>query len=61
MLQNPKLFEQPSCMVKNPSASAGDGTDVSSIPGSGRFPEIGNGNTLQYSCLKSSMNTGAYI
>jgi len=45
----------------NPSASAGDGTDVNSIPGSGRVPEIGSGNPLQYSCLKNSMNTGTYI
>ena len=26
--------------------------DVGSIPGSGRFPGVGNGNPLQYSCLK---------
>ena len=36
-------------MVKNPSASAGD---AGSIPGSGRFPGEGNGNPLQYSCLR---------
>ena len=35
-------------MVKNPPASAGD---AGSIPGSERFPEEGNGNPLQYSCL----------
>ena len=33
-------------MVKNLPA-------VSSIPGSGRSPGEGNGNPLQYSCLKS--------
>ena len=44
-------------MVKNPPASAGDagGTDVGSIPGSGRCPRGGHGNPLQYSCLENSM------
>ena len=36
-------------MVKNPSANTGD---AGSIPGSGRSPGEGNGNTLQYSCLE---------
>ena len=35
-------------MIKKPSASVGD---VGLIPGSGRSPGEGNGNTLQYSCL----------
>ena len=30
-----------------------------SIPGSGRFPGGGHGNTLQYSCLENSMDRGA--
>ena len=29
--------------------------DLGSIPGSGRSPGEGNGNPLQYSCLKNSM------
>ena len=29
--------------------------DQGSIPGSGRFPEEGNGNPLQYSCLENPM------
>jgi len=34
-------------VVKNPSASArGTSVDVGSIPGSGRSPEVGNGNLL---------------
>ena len=33
-------------MVKNTPANAGD---AGSIPGSGRSPEEGNGNSLQYS------------
>ena len=39
-------------MVKNPPANAGDPRDMSSIPGLGRSPGVGNGNTLQYSCLE---------
>ena len=35
-------------MVKSPPANTGD---VGLIPGSGRSPEEGNGNLLQYSCL----------
>ena len=30
--------------------------DLGSIPGSGRSPEEGNGNPLQYSCLEDSMD-----
>ena len=36
-------------MVKNPSASAGDVRDMSTIPGLGRCPGGGHGNPLQYS------------
>ena len=42
--------------VKNPSANAGDMRDLGSIPGSGRSPGGGNGNLLQYSCLKNPMD-----
>ena len=38
-------------VVKNPPANA-DTRDTDSIPGLGRCPEVGNGNPLQYSCLK---------
>ena len=34
--------------------------DLGSIPGSGRFPEEGNGNPLQYSCLENPMDGGAW-
>ena len=47
-------------MVRNPSAKARDTEDVGSIPGSGRFPGGGNGNTLQYSCLENPMGRGAW-
>ena len=43
--------------VKNSPTSAGD---ADSIPGSGRSPEEGNGNPLQYSCLENSMDGGAW-
>ena len=33
-------------MVKNLSASAGDGRDTGSTPGSGRSPGVRNGNPL---------------
>ena len=35
--------------------------DTSSIPGSGRSPGEGNGNTLQYSCLESPMDRGIWL
>ena len=44
-------------MVNSPPANAGD---ADSIPGSGRFPELGNGNPLQYSCLETSIDRGAW-
>ena len=40
-------------MVKNLSTNAEDEGDVSSIPGLGRPPGEGNGNSLQYSCLEN--------
>ena len=33
-------------VVKNLPANAGDARDMGSIPGSGRCPEVGNGNPL---------------
>ena len=44
---------QVALVVKNPPANAGDGRDVSSIPGSGRSPGEGCGNPPQYSCLEN--------
>ena len=47
-------------LVKNPPANAGGAREVGSIPGSGRSPEEGNGNPLQYSGLENSMDRGAW-
>ena len=38
----------------------GDIRDKGSIPGSGRSPGEGNGNSLQYSCLGNPMDRGAW-
>ena len=43
---------------KESYCSAGDSGDASSILGSGRLPEKGNDNPLQY-CLENPMNRGA--
>ena len=40
--------------------SACNAGDMGLIPGSGIFPGEGNGNLLQYSCLKNSMDRGAW-
>ena len=44
-------------VVENPPGNAGD---MGLIPGSGRSPGEGNGNSLQYSCLENSMDRGAW-
>ena len=47
-------------MVKNPPASAGDASDMGSIPGWGRQPAVGNDNSCQYSRLENSMDSGVW-
>ena len=47
-------------MAKKPPANAGDTRDAGSVPGSGRSPGGGNGNPHRYSCLKNSMDRGAW-
>ena len=46
-------------MVRNPLAGAEDSRDMGSIPGLGRSPGVGNGNSLQYSGLGNPMDRGA--
>ena len=41
-------------------ASSCNAGDPGLIPGSGRSPGEGNGNSLQYSCLENSMDGGAW-
>ena len=45
---------------KNLPANAEYSRDRGSIPGSGRSPEGGNSNSLQYSCLENPMDRGAW-
>ena len=47
-------------VVRDPPASAGDIQDAGSILGSGRTAGQGHGSPLQYSCLKNSMDRGAW-
>ena len=51
---------QVALVVKNPPANIGDKRDTGSIPGLRRSPGGGNDNPLQYSCLESPMNRGAW-
>ena len=43
-------------VVKNPLANVRDARDTSLIPGSGRYPGEGNGNSVWYSCLENPMD-----
>ena len=47
-------------VLENPSVNAGDTGYAGLIPGSEIFPGGGNGNPLQYSCLKNHMDRGAW-
>ena len=51
-----QLVKYPLAMQET-SCNAGD---ADSIPRSGRYPEGGNGNTHQYSCLGNPMDRGAW-
>ena len=47
-------------VVKNLSADAGDVRDMGSIPGLGRSPGGGHGNSLQYSYPENPRDRGAW-
>ena len=47
-------------VVRNLPTNAGEAWDVGSIPGLGRSPKEGNGNLLQYPCLKNPMDRRAW-
>ena len=59
ILEGPRLHEglPQRLSGKTPPASAGD---TGLIPGTGTSPGEGNGNALQYSCLGSPMDWGAW-
>ena len=46
--------------VKRLPANTGDLRDAGSVPGSGRSPEGGHNNPLQYPCLENPMGRGAW-
>ena len=46
-------------LVKNAPANAGDARDMGSIPGFGKYPGVGNGNSLKYSHRENSVDRGA--
>ena len=54
------MGSQVALVAKSLPASAGDLRDTSLIPGSGRSPAGGNGNSLQDSCLENPMDRGAW-
>ena len=56
----PKAGFPSGSVVKNLPADAGDTGDAGLIPGLGRFPSEGNGNTLQYICLENLIDRGAW-
>ena len=47
-------------MVKNPPTNAGNVRKSGSIPGLEKYPGVGNGNPLHYSCLENPMDRGAW-
>ena len=51
---------QVALVVKNPPANAGDIRQEGLIPGLGRSPGGGHGNSLQYSCLENPKDRGAW-
>ena len=70
LISSPCVFEFKICLswvvfpsgavVKNPPANARDARNMGLIPGLGRSPGEENGNPLQYSCLETSMDRGAW-
>ena len=46
--------------IADAKASVYNVRNLGSVPGLGRFPGEGNGNPLQYSCLKNPLDRGAW-
>ena len=55
-----EVAPQVALVLKKPPANAGSIRDVGLIPGLGRAPGGGNGNSLQYSFLENPMDRGAW-
>ena len=51
---------QVATVVKNPPTNAGNVRKSGSIPGLEKYPGVGNGNPLHYSCLENPMDRGAW-
>ena len=51
---------QVALVIKILPANTEDTGDTDSIPGSGRSPEGGHGNPLQYYCLENPMDRGTW-
>ena len=54
------FVSQVALVVKNPPANAGDTGDAGPVPGLGRSPGGGYGNTLLCSCLENPMDRGTW-
>ena len=54
------MASQGALVGKNPTVNAGDTRDVGLISGLGRSPAEGLSNPLQYSCLETPMDRGAW-
>ena len=59
-IQGLRMASQVALVGKNPPANSGDVRDVGSIPGLGRLPGGRHDNPVQYSCLKNTMDRGAW-
>ena len=53
---NKRYLENLQIFGSDSKAAACNEEDLGSIPGLGRYPGEGNGNTLQYSCLENPMD-----
>ena len=60
LIQKLQRASKETLMVKDPPANAGDLGDLGVIPGLGRSPVGGNGNSLQ-SCLENPMDRGSWL
>ena len=60
LMQSTARAFQLALVEKNSAVNVGEIRDAGLIPGLGRFPEGGNGNPLQYSCLENFMDGGAW-